>query len=626
VAKRSRLYEEEFNNVFFAHSLREKRERSSRDRQKRCNGPKRKCLTPRSKRPSCASTVQLPRSSKYFASKTCSLETERSEIGSDSSDSLPDLIEVTRSWNVLGNAVKEEVSDKRSWVNRQDEQLSLLPTEEFKQVRMTGDGYETCDRLEKCNPSQSSTNSSAVAKQWQQPSKLLVLEPSKQENEPWEGSSDAESLPDLTGDLCSWNLPAKAVKTEVAVEPLSGISKSVGTTKQFGTVNCRRNGLNGLCIKSEPGWCELDFKDNVKTKANIFPSASEGCDASGNKTLRRNILKFTRTRRPLPLQEFRSRRYISLPHNLSSHSALKHYYNSQNVRDNTEAKPVGCLNGDYMFRAVQSHVNLLTDMIQQLSINTEVPASITQSWLQKLATSKSRDAVALYSAIKLRALYNPPPKLDIDVDCVLKVMCDQIRPVDCFNKILVTDYIVSVVELQLLHYPHGRTYRKLLNSTLSVDSSFLKWLLLMTRSSSQCESDFLHFLQRTAVAISTAAARSSSQSDGVTASLLCVYEAMDNSPARSRVLLTTSLPLQRFNLSRQLLIGRCTDRGHFVQAVHNLPDIAPVYLGERCSSCIVQQAIACGNGTMSDRIEDFVALIVTAIESFINMRRGQYIA
>jgi hypothetical protein len=486
-------------------------------------------------------------------------------------------------------------------------------------------------RRKRSRPQQFNCDSSASAKQLPQRRKLLLLRTDVKEDKfkKQKFRFYTDRLPDLNEDyedLYGGNLQVKAEKSDVSVSH----SDTVNTIKHFPTAKHCSNISNRTYVKcgpqfnddALPAWA---IGDRLTPDPGKLALSSHGQVTSMNKTVGPcRAVNFRANGLPHELDELRSRRYVSPAHGLSSHSALKHSYNSQNTRDNSSAKPVYRLSSDseLLIRTVQYDVELLPNMIRQLTLSTELPGDLTQVWLLQLATSEGRHAVALYESIKQRVLYNPPVNLHIDVDCVLKSMRDQSEKIHSLSKSLIAEYIISIIELQLLHYHINRTRANALNSVTSVDSSFFKWLSSMA-TTTQCDVDVLYFLQRTVAAAGIIASKLGRCTDEVPAALMCIYEANDHPLGRSRLISTICHPHHRFSVSRQLLLGRCTDKSSSSSTVNCLADVVPAYLGSRFDSDVVKQSTACGRGSLGERVEDFLALLVTAVESFINMRRGQ---
>ena len=156
-----------------------------------------------------------------------------------------------------------------------------------------------------------------------------------------------------------------------------------------------------------------------------------------------------------------SRCYVFVPDFPASHAALKTAYGSERVWDNSNATFVSVFSNwknEVIDLSCSAHRLMLPSLLRLLTGNDCAMSdqALKQSIRMLTTYKKTYHLYALYSAMKALAAFHPKSSPAINCHILDKLPEKRSDESESFRVLLVLDYIVSCIELELLHYPMVR--------------------------------------------------------------------------------------------------------------------------------------------------------------------------
>lgn len=322
-----------------------------------------------------------------------------------------------------------------------------------------------------------------------------------------------------------------------------------------------------------------------------------------------------------------SRRYASLPDLPTSHAALKPFYGSEMLQDNSGAVQLRVFtqwkNSVVDLGCSTHHLTLPSVLRLMASSECGISDQALKQCICNLMTCKNTSQLyALYSAMK--ALSASYPRTSPAVNCRvvdrLQRLSDKRRDETENTQVcLVYDYIVSCVELELLHYPVVHRRGQEVSKLLAVDSPLVLSLIQETRNWHSDMKTVL-LLQRAITAVGMS--DKWLFIDRLVSRLYRLYRDIRSVCGRQRLLASVAKPELRLKLVERIVSERCG--GHdiprlskqfltrdFVTAVSSL---LPDWLQYSSSSADVSNT--------ADLVEEFLAVIVTYVESYLHIHKS----
>ena len=322
-----------------------------------------------------------------------------------------------------------------------------------------------------------------------------------------------------------------------------------------------------------------------------------------------------------------SRRYVFLQDFPMSHAALKPRYGCEIIQDNSCAVYIGVISewkNVVIGLSRSCHRLILPSLLRLLTSKDSCVSDKTlKQCISKLMSfEKTHDQYALYSAMKALAKYNP--RSSPAVNChVLDQLHDKCSDESKDARVhLVLDYIVSSIELNLLHYPLVRRRSPEVSKLLAVDSPLLHRLIQDTKNGclegKSCDVKTLALLQRTVTAVGMS---SHWFIDRLVSKLYQLYRCMCDVRDRQQLLVSIAQPRLRAKLVEQILSARCSssyvhrsgNQCLTADSVRVMASLLPVWLQASSHSGAV--------GNTADQTEEFLSLVVTYVESNLHIHK-----
>jgi len=314
-----------------------------------------------------------------------------------------------------------------------------------------------------------------------------------------------------------------------------------------------------------------------------------------------------------------SRRYVSVPDFPASHAALKAAYGSENVRDNSTAAFISVFSSwknEVIDLSCSTHRLMLPALLRLLTSNDcSVSDQALKQSIRTLTTyKKTYHLYALYSAMKALAAFHPKSSSAVNCHILDKLPEKRSDESESFRVFLVLDYIVSCIELELLHYPMVRHRIREVSKLLAVDSPLVRRLIHETEN--RCSDvKTVALLQRAVSAVGMS--DNWLFIDRLVRKLYRLYRHIRHTSDRHQLLASIAKPQLRSKLAEHILCERCCSyvsrpSRQFLtrDSVCALSSLLPEWLD---NSSI---------GTTSDQIEEYLSVVVTYVESNLHIHRG----
>ena len=320
-----------------------------------------------------------------------------------------------------------------------------------------------------------------------------------------------------------------------------------------------------------------------------------------------------------------SRRYVCLQELPASHAALKTVHGSENVQDNSNSIFVSIfpiwknelVNLGRSTRRFPSLVRLLTNDDCAVSDQT-----LKQCIRSLMSCKKTNDLYALYCTLKALAAFHPRSSSAVNCHILDKLQEKRSAKTKDVRDILVLDYIVSCIELELLHYPMVRHRSREVSKLLAIDNPLVHRLVHETEKNGCSDVKTLALLQRAVAAVGQA--DKWLFIDRLVTKLYRLYRHTQCVRDRHQLLASVAKPLLRSKLAKHILSVRCRSftcplSKQFLSTdnVHKLCLLLPEWLDADSSSAAV--------GNTTDQIEEFVSVVVTYLESNLHIHKGRYL-
>jgi len=347
------------------------------------------------------------------------------------------------------------------------------------------------------------------------------------------------------------------------------------------------------CIKREPDPYDDDFRE-------IKPS---------------NLTLFTHRR-------LISRRYVFLEHFPSSHAALKSFCGSVVAQDNSNAEYVGTFsNWKNVVIDLSCSTNSHLILPSLLRLITSKDCGISDQALKLcihglMSYQKPSDLYALYSAMKALVTFHPRSSQAISCHILENLPKRRSDSIEHIRVYLILDFIISYAELELLHYPKAGHHRsREVGKMLNFDSPLLLRLIEETENRSS-DVSLLALLQRAVAAV----AKSNVYVDRLVSQLYRLYRRIRCVCDRQQLLSSIAEPRLRLRVAESILRARCdcdvllpSQNCLSTDSVYVLSSLLTKWLQSR-------KSVVVGNTT--DQIEEYLAVLVTYLESSLCIHEG----
>jgi len=319
-------------------------------------------------------------------------------------------------------------------------------------------------------------------------------------------------------------------------------------------------------------------------------------------------------------------RYVFLQHLPASHSALMPSFGSTLFRDNSHARFVRVYSHwqNQILDLSSSTHRLILPALLRLFTSSSCAMSdkaVKQSIHRLKSYKKPQHLYALYCAMKAVILFCPRTSKAVNCHIFEKLPEKRTRDIENLQISLVLDYIVSSIELDLLHYPMVRQRSHDVSKLLAVDSPLIAQLILETETQGG-DVKTLALLQRAVAAVS-ACDKKRLFIDRLVSKLYRLYQRMVCVGDRLRLLASVAEPHLRLKLVELILTSRCSSY------VRRPPKQFLTADNASSLSCLLHEwlqgsALSKADGTTADWVEEFLAVIVTYVECNLHIHKGLY--
>jgi len=318
-----------------------------------------------------------------------------------------------------------------------------------------------------------------------------------------------------------------------------------------------------------------------------------------------------------------SRRYVFMKDFPASHAALKPFYGSELVQDNSSAVYISIFSKwkNEVVDLIFSTQHLVLPSLLRLLSGSDCGISdqaLKKSMHRLMTFKNTRHLYALYSAMKALAAFHPRSSRAVNCHLVEELPKGRSRNVESLRDHLVLDYIISCCELELLHYPMVRRRSLEVSKLLAVDGALLRRLIQDTED--RCSDvKTLALLQRTVSAVGMSDKWLSI--DRLVSRLYQLYRRIRCVRDRQRLLASIAKPQLRLKLVECILTARCC--GYVRQPSKQFLSTDSV----TALSLLLSEWLHAGNssaaiGNTADQIEEYLAIVVTFLESNLHIHKG----
>ena len=306
----------------------------------------------------------------------------------------------------------------------------------------------------------------------------------------------------------------------------------------------------------------------------------------------------------------------------ASHAALKAFCGSVTLQDNSNAAYIGVFSNwknEVVDLSCFTHCLTLPSLLRLLtSSDCGISDQALKQCICRLRTYKNmRHLYALYSAMKALAAFHPRCSPAVNGQILDKLPEKRSNEIDNTRIHLVLDYIVSCIELELLHYPLLRHRSREVSKLLAVDSPLLHRLIQETENRSS-DVKTMALLQRAVAAVGTS--DKWLFVDRLVSKLFRLYRRVRSVPDRQRLLASIAKPQLRLKLVECILSSRCrsyvrrpSKQFLSTDSVRALSSLLSEWLDVSSSSTVI--------GTVADQIEEYLAVVITYIESNLHIQK-----
>ena len=318
-----------------------------------------------------------------------------------------------------------------------------------------------------------------------------------------------------------------------------------------------------------------------------------------------------------------SRRYVFVPDFPGSHAALKTFCGSESVRDNSSAVYAGVFSNwknEMIELSCSTHRTRLPSMLRLMTSNDcgISDQAVKQSIRRLMTYKKTSHLYALYSAMKALAAFHPRSISAVSSHILDKLPEKRSEEPESTRGLLILDYIVSCVELELLHYPMIRQRCREVSKLVAIDSPLVRRLTHETEN--RCgDIKTLALLQRAVAAIG--------MSDKwlfinqLVTKLYRLYRHIRHVPDRHQLLASIAKPQLRAKLAEYILVERCCSYVRpplkqflTIDSVRALSALLSEWLGANSSSAAI--------GKTTDQVEEYLSVVLTYMESNLHVHKG----
>ena len=318
-----------------------------------------------------------------------------------------------------------------------------------------------------------------------------------------------------------------------------------------------------------------------------------------------------------------SRRYVFLRDFPASHAALKTFCGSENVQDNSNAAFISVFSNwknEVIDLSCSTHHLILPSLLRLLTSNDcAVSDQTLKRSIRRLMTyKKTCHLYALYSAMKALAAFHPRSSPAVNCHILDRLPEKRSDETESVRVLLVLDYIVSCIELELLHYPMVRHRSREVSKLLAVDSPLVRRLIHETENRSS-NVKTLALLQRAVAAVGMS--DNWLFIDRLVTKLYRLYRHIRRVRDRHRLLESIAKPQLRSKLAEYILGERCSSyicrsskQFLTINNVHALSSLLAKWLDASSSSAAI--------GNAADQIEEYLSVVVTYVESNLHIHKG----
>jgi len=312
-----------------------------------------------------------------------------------------------------------------------------------------------------------------------------------------------------------------------------------------------------------------------------------------------------------------SRRHVSLHSYPSSHAALKPLCGV--AEDNSSAVYIKTFaNWKNMIVDLSCFTQraLLPSLLRLMS-NSDCGMSdeaVKQCIQQLTRYKKPAHLFGLYSALKSLAAFHPRCSRSVNCRVLEKLPEKRTHGADNLRVYLILDYIVSCVELDLLHYPMAHSRSREVSNMLDVESSLLRRLIHETENRIG-DAKMLALLQRAVAAVGIY--DKWLFVDRLVSKLHRLYRHIRRVRDRQRLMSSIADPQLRLKLAECVLSARCHSDVRRLPGQFLTAD-SVCFLSSLLSNWLHTTSVS----NADDQIEEYLAVVVTYLETNLHLHRG----
>ena len=317
-----------------------------------------------------------------------------------------------------------------------------------------------------------------------------------------------------------------------------------------------------------------------------------------------------------------SRRYVYSTSIPSSHAALKPFCGSVKNQDNSNAAYIrhtaNWKNEVMVLSSFTQHLTLPLLLRILTSNNCGLADHTVKQCMQRLSSYRNAfHLYALYSAMKALTAFHPRSSQAVNSCIVEKLPEDTTDDIERTRIQLVLDYVVSSVELHVLHYP--LLQHRELNRLFSVDSPLIQRLIAEAEKDGCTDVKILALLQRALNAVGTSDKWRSV--DRLTSKLYRLYRRTHRLHSRQQLLTTVAAPQLRLKLAESVLGARCCSYVHQPSKRFLTADNMRA-LSSLLSEWLHPSSLSHAVGSIDNQVEEYLAVLVTLVECNLHLQKG----